>query len=224
MRNSLLLSFTLLAGCSSSSPPSAPAPAAKPTVGIAVVFETQHLWLGNDSWWDKNPAVKTEGVWKPMHDALDRLGKVDLPGAQVALVGYGNGGHTVWAGPLAQLTSARLGDQASLTAEKNDDGTLRAEVGMDVSAGLDRAIVELAQMKVDKKRVILVGDGLDSDKLLASRDAFAKAGIEASAIYIQAPSGDLPGDPNGWKKLTDDVKALENGDHLADTLAATASR
>jgi hypothetical protein len=242
MKNRRFLPLLLLAACSSSSsstddtpapatkptaaaPAPAPAPAAQP-VGIVVVFETQHLWLGNDSWWDKAATAKTEGLWKEMHDALDRLAKVDLPGAQIALVGYGEQASTVWTGPVAQLVGGRLGTQQGLTSVSVDDGAIAPELGMNVDAGLDRAISELAQMKVGKQHVLLIGDGVDNNdkaNLLGEHDALARAGIDVTAIYVQAPIGDLPGDPNAWKSLTSDVKLLDSGDKLADTVVAAAT-
>jgi hypothetical protein len=76
--------------------------------GIVVLFEAQHLWIGNQSWWTKERS-KTDGYYAEVVAGLDALGKADVPGAKVELIAYGVDAVVLWKGVLRDLTGDRIG-------------------------------------------------------------------------------------------------------------------
>ena len=201
----------------------APAPAATaPSFGIAIVFETQHLWLGNDTWWpaDKPQTSKVPGVWKDLSASLDALSTVGVADAQVALVAFGNGARTLWTGPLAQLSGARLGAEKDLTATPDPDGKLLPQIGEDVDVGIDEAIVDLDKMNVDRKLLVVIGDG---NNLHHDTASLAREHVEVAAIYLPEPTGTVESDLDAMKKLAPGARVLGSPDGLRSVLAALVS-
>jgi hypothetical protein len=191
------------------------------TLGIAVVFETQHLWLGNDTWWSKERS-KTEGFYKPLTAALDKLAAGGPPGSKGALVSYGAGGKVMWQGELKDLTGDKIGTQRELTAATvpvsvdNPDG-LAGVVQQEVAAGVDEAIGLLNKMGVSRKVLLIIGDGRKGDTIADYKKKLSADEIECYAIGLQALLADqLEGDPNGWKKIAgNNAKWIESSDGLA---------
>jgi hypothetical protein len=233
-----LIPLLVLAACGSQStsdkpsdkPVDKPAESTKPveptkptnTYAIAVVFETQHLWLGNDTWWDGvQEQGKTEGAYKQLKAGLDLLARSDLPGAKVELISYGSEAKLRWSGDLKDLSGDKIGTQASLsTMGTSPEGKKLSVLGDDPVPGIDLAITDLAKSTASKKLILILGDAAQSDGLPTEQAALGGLGIDVIAVYLQEPTGMMPGDPNGWKKLTATVKSVDAPEGLPPAMGA----
>lgn len=199
------------------------------SLGVAVVFETQHLWLGNDTWWEppRDMRTKTEGVYKALTGALDKLNVAGPAGSKAVLIAYGQGAQVKWSGDLKDLTGDKIGSQKELTAtavpvsDANPTG-LSPVVGMDVAPGVDEAISALNKMGMSRKLLVVIGDGNGADALGDYKKKLQSDEIMVFAIGLQAAQ-DLPGDSNGWKKIAgNNAKWLDAPDGLGAALGAIA--
>jgi len=177
-------------------------------LGVAVVFETDWLWLGNESWCPKE-ASRTEGYYKPLTAALDKLNVAGPPGSKAALVAYGAGSNVKWQGDLKDLTGDKIGTERELTlstikvepTQDNPEG-LSGVQQLDVAAGVDDAIGALNKMGVSRKVLIIIGDGNHADTLADYKKKLQSDDITCYAIGIASLIPDqLPGDEGGWKKI-----------------------
>lgn len=182
------------------------------TLGLAFVFETQHLWLGNDSWWEGLENSKTEGFYKALSGSVDKLAAAGPAGSKAIVIAYGNGADVRWSGDLKDLAGDKLGSQKELSSKPGPDGKPQQVIGMDVTAGVEEAVNQLNKLSVSRKVIVLVGDGLNADGLADVKKRMANDRITAYALFIQSPM--LEGDPNGWKKLTNNNKAMETADEF----------
>jgi hypothetical protein len=174
------------------------------TLGLAVVFEVQHLWIGNADWWTGNDNSRSDGYFKPLSAALDQLGTAGPSGSKGALIAYGNGATVKWQGPLAELNGEKMGNQKSLSCIMDSaSGNCQQVLGQDVGPAVGEAINLLKKMGTSRKVLIIVGDGKNAESLSDYKKDVQSNKIEVFGLYASAEAiGQvLEGDPNGWKKL-----------------------
>jgi hypothetical protein len=226
MPRSCLPALLLFAACESSStpPPQAPdpapasaTPATRPELGVAVVFEAFHLWIGYS---EPPPELRlpegADGHYAELSLGLDKLAKAKVP-ADAVVISYGapDRARVRWNGALRDLRGPSVGLQDVISRDEEGLPELQREVG----PALDLAVAELARMHSDRKVLILIGDGGGAPASAATRQALAAAGVDLRAIYLATEDESIEGEPGQWRALTDKVILLEHPEQLPDTLA-----
>jgi hypothetical protein len=224
-RTSLLV--LVLAACDSGS--GAPAPqapetgeapaqrATEPELGVAVVFEAFHLWVGYaEPPPEMNVPEGEDGHYAELSLGLDQLAKTKAS-ADAVVISYGapDRARVRWNGALRDLRGPSVGLQDTLS--RDEEGT--PEIQRVVGPALDLAIAELARMHADRKVLILIGDGGGTPASAGTRQALAAAGVDLRAIYLAAEDESIEGSPNEWRSLTDKVVVLEQPGQLPEALA-----
>jgi hypothetical protein len=188
------------------------------SLGLVVLFQGHFLWIGDDSYSENDP--KYEGVYKALTSALDKLNTAGPRGSRAALVSYGTGTQVRWAGDLKELTGDKIGTQATIGKVGNTP-----VVNRDLVAGVDEAIAQLNKLGTSRKVLLVIGDGVNTNhelgqsELTERRKKLAGDGIVAYAIFLQAPV-DLEGDPNGFAKLTGNLRRLDSVDGLTSAISS----
>jgi hypothetical protein len=154
-------------------------------IAIALVYSGWEIWIGNDEL-DVMPP-RNAGALKYLASALDDapFASAAPPGSQLVAIEYSQGARVMAKlQPLDKLGGAALGKQADY----------RDRMANELSAGLERAIQELAASKAPRKAIIVVGDGSDSSADGASarlaelaRRADAAGITTREAILLRSP-------------------------------------
>jgi hypothetical protein len=162
---------------------------ATPTIAIALVFNGQEVWVGNDDY-ERDDNARYQGWLYPVEKVIDDLplAKAGPPGSQAVVVAYAdNAKITRPMGPLERLTGAALGTEQDY----------RGNSGADVAAGMSLGLAELARVSTDRKLLITIGGEYDSRSLpaLATLAAQAKQhGVERFALLLRG-TVEAPEDP-----------------------------
>jgi hypothetical protein len=148
-------SLALIAVAACGSPTASTAPVSNvaaqraSAIALAIVYNGQELWVGNDDY-ETDPDVTTRGALRGLELAIDKL---DMPpGSAIAAIAYGTDATIVmpWT-PAAQVHGAKLGTQ--------DD--YRNKIGNDLVVGITLALDALAKRSEPHKLLVVLGDGND---------------------------------------------------------------
>lgn len=172
------LSLALVA-CSTASPP--PPPAATP-VSVAVLVEGTFGWMGDDLT-NSDPVAgpTTANAYQSARIALDTAFAELPPGSEILIYTYGNEPTFRARGTTATVTSAALGEQRDYTAV----------IGKQLAEGVDIAVTELSRSKLDRKLLLVLGDGGDYKPHVASK-RLAEASQRARQLHITAMAFVVP--------------------------------
>jgi hypothetical protein len=116
-------------------------------------------------------------VLKNLEAAIDKLqlGAAGPPGSKGLVVSYSQGAEVkVAMGPLDKITGGALGGQKDY----------RGKLGTDMVQGITMAMAELSKVTTDRKALIVVGDGNDTNNE-AAKGALAQLKKEAGKQNIQ---------------------------------------
>jgi hypothetical protein len=182
-----VLGLALLVACSSPAKKEPPPPPPAP-VALAIVFNGQEIWVGNETH-ETDPSVQYKGALRDLVVAFDRLkAPADANGL---VVSYADGVHLHRPlGPLREITGSTFGVQRDY----------RSRIGSDLVDGIEVA----AEMLPRGMRgvIVVIGDGNDSHnetatmRLLVLRRTLAKRGVAVHALVIPSalsPDGDVIG-------------------------------
>lgn len=144
------------------------------TVAIAIVMNGWELWIGNDKEVptlakddpstpqnEGDPTLRP-GVLIELRSALDRLGFKDAgpPGSKGVVITYGDKPVIrVPMGPLGEITGSKLGTQQDYY------GT----TGVELVSAIRLALAELKKVPANRKVLIVICDGNDTDPEAAKR-------------------------------------------------------
>lgn len=225
-----MLALCVLASCSSAPAPASPpitnaTPKRAERLAVAIVINTQEVWMGNDQIEPErddrgapNPAYYP-GVLSGIHAALAKRSLAEVaPGALGAVVGYHAGAKLrAPMGPIAEL------DEKAFGVQRDHYQT----IGSDLVQGVDRAISELEHVQAERKLLLVVGDGNDTNndtakpRLQALRDRLAKSRIRARAIVWTGP---LSMEGFIIDRLTDEVSVVEEANSVGPALVEAIER
>jgi hypothetical protein len=137
----------------------------EPPIAIAIVYEGQEIWIGNDEY-ELDDAAKYPGALNALIKAVDdsSLRKAGPPGSKIVVVTYATGAELrLAATDLASLTGSAFGNQREY----------RSHLGSDLLQGVTLALDQLVPLNTARKVMIVVGDGNDTNNDLAA-PAFAE--------------------------------------------------
>jgi hypothetical protein len=148
----------------------------KETIAIALVINGQEIWIGNDEV-ETDENAKYNGVLKNLEAAIDKLqlGTAGPPGSKGIVVSYSMGAEIkVPMGQLDKINGGALGGQKDY----------RGKIGTDMVQGITMAMAELSKVATDRKALIVVGDGNDTNNE-AAKAALAQLKKDAGKQNIQ---------------------------------------
>jgi hypothetical protein len=152
-------------------------------IAIALVVSGQEIFVGNDQY-ETDEAARYGGALDAIETGIDRADLADLgpPGSRALIATYGVGAALrVPPGPLADLRGAALGREHDY----------RGQIGDDLVAGVTLAVAELSKIPTERKVLIVIGDGNDTNPetarpmLAELKRRAAAAGIETFAIVYK---------------------------------------
>lgn len=124
-------------------------------IAIALVYSGWELWIG-DNELDVTPP-RYAGALKQLAAALDEapFARIAPPGSEIVAIEYSSGARVVAKlGELDAFRGAALGMQASY----------RDRIGNDLGDGIALAIEELGKAKAERRAIVVLGDGGDTDE------------------------------------------------------------
>jgi len=222
--------FTLFVACGSATPAPTPTKPVDTTpanhvdtpealsVAVAVVFNGQEIWVGNEEF-ESDENAKYNGALHAVAAAFDGHppSAVFAPGTVGAVISYDTGASVrVPMGPISNLTGNAFGQQKDY----------RSKIGTDLVQGITLGLNELEKAKVTRRVLVVIGDGNDTNNELALeafgqiRDRLVRSHTTIHAlIYKSAVSADS----EIISKLANDVHKVRDAD-LGAELGAVWTR
>ena len=158
-------------------------------IAIALVLNGAELWVGNDKV-ETLPDAQYPGVLDKLEAAIDQMGlaKAGPPGSKAVVISYNVGAKVVTPmDDLAKITGGALGTQQDYYKK----------IGTDMVQGIELAYKELKNVATERKAMIIVGDGTDTDpdkakqSLAELKKDCAAQNIDVFAIvYVNKTGGD----------------------------------
>jgi hypothetical protein len=191
----------------------------KETIAIALVINGQEIWIGNDEV-ETDENAKYAGVLKNLEAAIDKLqlGSAGPTGSTGIVISYSQGAEIkVPMGPLDKITGAALGGQKDY----------RGKIGTDMTSGITMAQGELTKVRTDRKALIVVGDGCDTNPEEAKRQLpqlkkeLGKQNVQMFAIIYKSA---VSCEANVITTLIPTAKTVNSIDGIAAELLAIISR
>jgi hypothetical protein len=145
-------------------------------LAIAFVINGSELWMGNDDI-EADDGARYLGVLKPFERAFDRIGLPALlpAGSEGMVVTYATGAQVrVPRGPIARLTGSAFGTQKEYYGQ----------IGDDLVSGITLGMAELARSPAQRKALVIIGDGNDTNDE-AARPMLAQLKKDAARMHIQ---------------------------------------
>ena len=153
---------------------------------LALVFNSQEVWVGNDEWEDPRDPAYYEGALITIAKTLDRVPIARrVPEASLGtVIAYGDSAQAIVPlGPIGNVTGRSLGRQKDYAHK----------IGSALVKGIELAIQTLRSAKTKRKVLLVIGDGNDTDNEVAVRqlrelrEVAAREGIETLAIVHRSP-------------------------------------
>jgi len=154
-----------------------PFSAGSETIAVAFVFNGQEVWIGNDDIEPEESPARFLGILKNLKSALQTVpfATAGPPGSKGVLIVYGDKAEVrVPMGPLANINAEALGTQKDYYKKT---GTAMVE-------GINLALTELHNVTADRKALVVVCDGNDTNPE-AAKGQLANLKKQASADKIQ---------------------------------------
>jgi hypothetical protein len=191
----------------------------KETIAIALVINGQEIWIGNDDI-ETDENAKYAGVLKNLEAAIDKLNLAQAGpgGSKGIVVSYSQGAEVkVPMSPLEKVTGAALGGQKDY----------RGKLGTDMVQGITMAQAELSKVVTDRKALIVVGDGCDTNPEEAKRQLptlkkeLGKQNVQMFAIVYKSA---VSCEANVITTLIPTAKTVNSIDGIAAELNAIIAR
>jgi hypothetical protein len=191
----------------------------KETIAIALVINGQEIWIGNEEV-EPDPNAQYVGVLKNLEAAIDRLqlGTAGPPGSKGIVVSYSTGAEIkVAMGQLDKITGGALGGQKDY----------RGKIGTDMVQGITMAMAELSKVTTDRKALIVVGDGCDTNPEEAKRalpqlkKELGKQNVQLFAIIYKSA---VSCEANVITTMIPTAKTVNSIDGIASELNAILAR
>ena len=186
-------------------------PAAPAAIALAIVFNGQEIWIGNEDH-ESEPETQYTGALKGLRAALaaEPPARALPAGSQAVVISY-SAGAAIRAplGPIEALTPDALGTQIDY----------RARIGLDLVQGVQLGLSELAKAAAPRKVLVVIGDGNDTnlDTARASLEALKQStSVEIYALVYKSP---LSADGEAIRALTPNVVVIGSTDGFRAALA-----
>ncbi len=188
------------------------------TIAVVVLVEGHEVWMGNDSYVEVEDD-KYAGVFNKLVAAFEPLAKLGPAGSQGALVVYSRGSEPkLPMGPLDKLTGDKLGNQRDY----------EGKTSRDLVSGVSDGIALLRSVTANRKAMIVIGDGSDTNpeeakrQLSEQRKLLEQDRIEVYGVQYKAEG--IDNETPVIKTLIPTVKAVDSMDGIAAALNEIASR
>ncbi len=189
------------------------------SIAIAILFNGQEIWAGNDEIEPADSSARYPG-------ALDgiRAGLVELdlahrlpPGSQAALISYDQAvRELVPMGPAAQLTPAAIGTQRDYYSR----------IGTNLVDGVELALARLERTHTTRKLLLVLGDGNDVNNSaadLAFRDLETRARMARIEIAAIVYKGALSNEDTPITGLVRDVRMVSGAANLGEAMVRSVA-
>ncbi|MGE3546425.1 MAG: FHA domain-containing protein [Kofleriaceae bacterium] len=200
--------------------PLRPYTAGTETIAIAIVFNGQEVWIGNDDIEPEDSAARYLGILKNLKLALQSVpfANAGPPGSKGMLIAYGDKAEVkVPMGPLANITSESFGTQKDYYKK----------LGSALVEGISLAVSELHNVTTSRKALIVVSDGNDTNndaakaQLAALKKQAAADKIQTFAIIYKGPVSE-PG--NVITTMIPTATTVNNAEGISTTIQTILSR
>ncbi|MGE0546809.1 MAG: FHA domain-containing protein [Kofleriaceae bacterium] len=200
--------------------PLRPYTAGTETIAIAIVFNGQEVWIGNDDIEPEDSAARYLGILKNLKLALQSVpfANAGPPGSKGMLIAYGDKAEVkVPMGPLANITAESFGTQKDYYKK----------LGSALVEGISLAVSELHNVTTSRKALIVVSDGNDTNndaakaQLAALKKQAAADKIQTFAIIYKGPVSE-PG--NVITTMIPTATTVNNAEGISTTIQTILSR
>jgi hypothetical protein len=190
------------------------------TVAVAFVFNGQEVWIGNDDLEPEDSISRQPGILKSLKSALQTVpfATTGPPGSKGVLIVYGDKAEIrVPMGPLSNINAEALGTQKDYQYKS----------GNAMVEGISLALAELHNVTADRKALIIVGDGNDTNPE-AAKGQLANLKKQAAAERVQTfaiiykTSFSLPG--NGITAMIPNATTVDSAEGIATAIKAILAR
>jgi hypothetical protein len=187
------------------------------TIAVVLLLEGHNLFIGNKSY-EEDPDSVYEGVLTKLIPMVNELPKIGPPGSLGAIVVYHQGAEVkLPMGPLQNLT----GDKLGIEKDYSD------KVTRDLVTGVNQAITELRKVTTNRKALIVVGDGADTNidaakvSLAQLKKQCEQDRIELYGLNYTAGIGD---ELTAIKSLIPDVQVVQSIEGISAQMGAIVDR
>jgi len=192
----------------------------KPSMAISFVVFSNALFAGgivSDRDWNVDESRRPLAAFAA---AVDHVGFASLagPNSSFEIIGYAKGAHTIkrWT-PIAELRADSFGVAKDY----------QTEVDSDLVTGLGTAIDDLEHVRAERKVLIVIGDGSDTNNETA-REALPELGIRARYDHIEtyaiSMKTELSPEMTVIGEMIEGAQTASGHDAIAPELAAIAHR
>ncbi len=192
----------------------------KETIAIALVINGQEIWIGNDDIVDKDSPDFHLGVLKGLKQALQSVsfGAAAPAGSLGILISYSDKPEIkIPMGPLTAINSEALGTQKDYYKK----------LGTAMVQGIELALAELHKAVADRKALIVVGDGNDTNpdtvkaRLGELKKQAANDRVQTFAIIFK---GDLSDAGNAITTMIGNATTTTNAEGIASSVKTVLDR
>jgi len=190
------------------------------TLALALVFNGQEIWIGNDTYIDEGDPARHTGILTGLKTALQSVpfATAGPVGSKGVLITYGDKADIrVPMGPLANITPEALGSQKDYFKK----------TGTAMVQGIELALAELHKVTAAQKVLVVVCDGNDTDnanakgQLLNLKKQAIADRVQTFAIMYK---GDLSDPGNVISVMIPTAQTTPTADGIGSSLSAILSR
>ncbi len=190
------------------------------TIAIALVFNGQEIWIGNDDLEAEDSPARYLGILKSLKTALQEVpfATAGPEGSKGILISYADKPEIkVPMGPLGAITAESLGTQKDY----------QKKIGTVMVEGISFALGELSAVTASRKALIVVCDGNDSSpdtakaKLLDLKKQAASDKVQTFAIIYK---GQLSDPANLVTTMIPNATTVTNAEGIAAAITSILKR
>ena len=195
-------------------PPVVPSSTAPPFT-LALVMSSAEVWVGNDDITAKDQPDYFPGALNAIRAALDRSPLTGFPpGSQAMLVTYDSKAQTkIPLGPIEKLDARAIGVQRDY----------RSRIGSELVGGVRHALSELVKVTGERRVLVIVGDGNDTNNEAAKaqlKELAKQASNFRIEVYAFVYKSSLSEKSSVITELDPKAKTAATTDELTSDLAA----
>jgi hypothetical protein len=192
-------------------------------LAVAIVMNGGEFWIGNDDYVPQDDPVHCPGVLKSLESALDKLSFKDAgpAGSLGTVITYADKVVSrIPMGPLANITGGALGSQTDYKGTQ----------GLELVKGIETALSELHKAQTDRKVLIIVGDGKDTNpeaakgQLASFKKQAAQDQIQTFAIIYKSGLAQQEENPVVINAMVPQPSTVNSADSIASSIQGILAR